>query len=236
MAAISRHARQTGGGPSCPEKLWEMEEKVGSTCKREQIEGFGMADVCMQALSNRENVSTEPTEQINEEIPVETREQPHSEGDEPTNENQSSPVNPRRQTEEMLFPADLGLSEQQTTYINDYTNQDLQFMRRVDSRFDCHEKGLNNLANAYLSGANTISLGLHKIANLLEGQTGGVPQNILSPSATMPQSVANPHPDAECLPALQVSPCSFSTEHTVGSVNMLQANVAESVSLSQSVF
>ncbi|XP_056403203.1 nuclear apoptosis-inducing factor 1-like [Hyla sarda] len=52
MAAISRYARQTGGGPSCPEKL--SEEKVGSTCRREQVEGFGLADVCMQALTTSE--------------------------------------------------------------------------------------------------------------------------------------------------------------------------------------
>ncbi|XP_056425055.1 uncharacterized protein LOC130366752 [Hyla sarda] len=236
MAAISRYARQTGGGPSCPEKLSQLEEKVGSTCRREQVEGFGLADACMQALTTRENIMSERNEEISPEEPaVEAIDQPHCHGDDPATENTSGPVNPPRPNEELFLPADLGLSESQTTYINEYTNQHLQYMQRVDSRFDTLEKGLNNLAEAFLRGSNSISQGLNTIASLLESQTGGVTQIAHSPTTTIPQSVDNPPPGDQVHHDIQGSPSSLSTEHSLGSAITLKSNVAESVSSSESV-
>ncbi|XP_056381962.1 uncharacterized protein LOC130276510 [Hyla sarda] len=190
----------------------------------------------MQAISSFHIQSQESTaENVEEEIAGENSEHAHSEAVMGQEDIGVGDENVPCHREELLLPSDLGLSANQTTYINDYTNQHLQFMTRVDRRFEDLQLGMNKLADAYLTGSNQIQKGLNQIAQILQETPPKNNANVASRATNRPPTGQNTEPENVDSHILQVSPSSEQTNISATSITTVRSNATHSISSGESI-
>ncbi|XP_056398625.1 uncharacterized protein LOC130293667 [Hyla sarda] len=194
MANIARYARQTGGGPSCQEELTEMEEKVGATCSKEQIEGFGTVDVCFSAINPCQRENTEEDNlcpDSNEDNEPENLDHPDYDVSELVQVNRNESLTDTVPSRELTLPSDLGLTVAQTNFLTEYTKEHIKFMAQVDQRLLGLENAMLRQGEKFIEGSNTVSKGLSKISTLLEKIIETQSVNLTNNTQTTPQIPPN---------------------------------------------